>query len=242
MARNAEELLKRFHLRFLETGGADVILPLGYPIRASDQIEIKGDEVWATRKEQEISPGVVIPRSRALVSPYFTDTVSLKNGQGLTIKPVFTADEWLACQRLPHYLQPPPGMYICGKIEEEVVGVLILSRLAYHMRPSWRREFEKTRGYLEALWIRRISVSEDYQGAGVGGALARAAVSIGSKYWLPKPRIVELIATGSKHGFLTRNGYTREDEGRRGYLKYALPDGSTELRLEDRYYYWCNIP
>jgi GNAT superfamily N-acetyltransferase len=128
-----------------------------------------------------------------------------------------------------------------AELAGSLVGALVLHRLPYHMRPSWRRDLEASwGGYRETLWVRRLSVASDFQDLGIGRALATAAKAIGRHHWLPKPRIVELISREGDYSFLRRVGFQRAEEGRVGYLRIRTSEG-IDRRREKRFYYWASI-
>jgi GNAT superfamily N-acetyltransferase len=236
-----------FRIRWLEIEGKLIALPFGFPLQKNDLVELDGDKVILFRKShtQKIESGqVTIPDSRSQIFPHYIEEFTLKDGSKLTVQPVFSFEDWQACRQIEHYLNwPSSGAYFCAKKEGKVVGVLVLARFPNHMRPSWRRELEKGHGkdLLEALWIRRIAVDKDFHDNGIGKSLARAAMSIGRSYWLPRPCIIELISTIGDHHFLTQVGYIREELGKYGYLTLSRSDGETIKQHIKRYYYWYDL-
>jgi GNAT superfamily N-acetyltransferase len=236
-----------FKIRWLEVTGRLIALPFGFPLQKHDLVELKGDKVILFRQSYTQKLGsklISIPDSKIQIFPSYLEEFTLKDGSKLTVQPIFSFEDWQACRQIEHYLKwPSSGMYICGKQDGKVVGAIVLGRFPNHMRPSWRRELETERGedLIEALWIRRIAVSKNYQDNGVGKSLALAALSIGRSYWLPKPCIIEVISKRDDHYFLTRIGYHKEELGRYGYLSFPESGGEIIKKRVKRYYYWYEI-
>lgn len=234
--------------RTLDTGERRVVVPYGYPLRSTDVIRDARGVLIAHRGAQRTRiadrhTSVTIPACDAIVFPYFVATYRTKDRRKVLIETVTSVKDRRAAQRLFHYLRWPPGLYVVAKVGERLAGVMVLARLAPHMRPKWRRELEDAWGskYIEALWIRRVSVAKRFQGQGIGTALAKAAVQIARTYWLPSPKLAELIATDPRHNFLLRAGFTRAKKGRRGRLKFLDKDGHVKPKIAARYYYWTKL-
>lgn len=235
-------------LRAVDAGSRRVIIPAGYPLRPNDRIQKHRGKVKIFRNESRVEltkegPKVKVPACRAILYPYFKRTYTARDGRLITVRTVVKNSDRLACQKLYHYLGWSAGLYVAAEVDGNIVGAIVLSRLVPHMRPSWRRELELSleRSYLEALWIRRLSVRKRMRGLGIGTALAKGAIEIGRDYWLPKPTLVELIATNGSHNFLLHAGFRRAPEGRRRSLPFRESDGSIHRRRETRYYYWCKV-
>jgi GNAT superfamily N-acetyltransferase len=245
MRKDSSGLLRTTQVRVITTpSGISVAVPPGFPIRKGDMIHEERGRVLATRPRSTInsSPRVVVPKATAQLFPYYRKVFDIEGGKKVVIRFVTDIQDILACRRLPHYLVwPPSGLYVAAEMDDVVVGALVLHRLPYHMRPSWRRELEDSwGGYREAIWVRRISVAQRVQRQGIGRALARAAKEIGRRYWLPQPQVVELISKEPTYPFLLECGYQRANEGRAGYLRMQTAAG-VEIRREKRYYYWASI-
>lgn len=232
--------LKRFSVYWFYTPqGAAVPLPHGFPRQAINGVEEIDGKVWALGNAHPIS-ATAVPSERVLLYPYIQEQMDLDDGVQITIHAVASPSDLLGCRQLPHYLDwPTAGMYICAKSGTQVVGALVLSRLVRHMRPWWRRKLEEERGKeLEALWVRRIAVAENFQNRMIGSFLAKVAVDIARSYWLPKPDIVELVSRNKNHNFLLRSGFTLDESSRRGSLKLS---GCSTRASALRYYYWSEV-
>jgi GNAT superfamily N-acetyltransferase len=220
-----------------------IVVPPGFPLRRDDTITGRGGKIVVTRQASVTRVnGTTIKSSRATAQlfPYYNEVFKIAGGKRVTVRVLTNVQDVLVCQRLPHYLAWPYGMYVGAELDGMLVGTMVLHRLPFHMRPSWRRELErKWGGYREALWIRRISVAEHAQRQGIGRALVTAAKKIGIAFWLPRPRVVELISREPDYDFLIRTGYKRAQDGRPGYLRLRASDGKIEKRRETRYYYWA---
>lgn len=236
------------HLRILDTGKRVIVVPFGYPLRTGDSVEDVRGVVRVDRPEQTIDladrgVSATIPSCDAVLFPYFERGYRARNGGKILVRTVSDVGDRIRCQQLVHYLRWPAGFYVAATVDDEIAGVIVLSRLAPHMRPKWRRELEEAWrvDYAEALWIRRVSVADRFQRQGIGTALAKAAVEIGKRHWLPRPTLVELIATDPEHHFVMRAGFTKADQGRRGTLAFVDGNGTVERRRETRYYYWKKL-
>ena len=253
-----------FRIRYLKDEKDKLLLPLpfGMPFRKEDtaQRDGNGKIIWIrnpiTHYTAQLDENGKIRWNRDFIKQdscaqiYLScnNTFSLKNDNTpLIVGPIFTFEEWKKCNEIletTHYLTlPPSGMYIAGKIDNEIVGTLVLSNFAFHMRPDERRKLEGINGdrYIEALWIRRIAVHQNFRKKGVGQSLAEAAISIAKDYWLPKPDIIELISKENNHQFLFKAGYEKRLEKRIRYLNLEQNNGTRKKQKEDTFYYWYKI-
>ena len=213
-------------------GTESFVMPPGFVARPGDRFRKESDGVYLTRKDAKtVINGVVftVPGGTARISPPFTRRVTLRVGwkapTKIVVQTATSPHERLQCTTLfneVHYLGASPGVFVYAAIDDGPIGALALSRLPPHMRPAWRRELEKEWGeFRDALWIRRICVAKEHQGKGVGTLLAKCAVSFAKGFWLPKPELVEVIATSGGHKFLNRAGYKSSKTTRREYIKIS---------------------
>jgi GNAT superfamily N-acetyltransferase len=242
---------KYFRIRYHELEEKLIPLPFGLPLQKGDSVVSvnKTSILWKRPQKkiniQDRNKLITIPEQHVTVYPYYHKTFTLKDDRTLlTVEPIFCPEELGECNRIlrnRHYLPlPPSGMYIAGKIGNEIVGTLVLSRLPPHMRPCQRRKLEDEREeiFIEGLWIRRIAVDGKFSRKGVGTSLAIAAIDIAKDFWLPKPHIIELISEIKNHDFLTNAGYERHLVTRKKYLKETSQTAPELKKHTDTYYYY----
>jgi GNAT superfamily N-acetyltransferase len=242
---------KYFRIRYHELEEKLIPLPFGLPLQKGDSVvsESKTSSILWKRPEKEIKIQdrddlFKTPEQHVTVYPYYQKTFTLEDKRLLTVEPIFCPKELGECNRIlrnRHYLPlPPSGMYIAGKIDNKIVGTLVLSRIPPHMRPCQRRILEDKRKeiFIEGLWIRRIAVDGEFSRKGVGKNLAIAAIDIAKDFWLPKPHIIELISKIQNHNFLTKAGYERHPVTRKKYLKETSQTAPKLKKYTDTYYYY----